>query len=173
IVSAVQVSEAVRVITGQKPMLLNKLLYIDLRQMEFNILPMSAVASCAVCGVNPAGPPEKYQDRLVEETCARDGRRNFIISPKARIEINLEKLKNLLSHRNFRIENAGLLGITFEASDELKICLLKSGIMIAQTSPEVQNNMQKGLFDLYTSLLVDGLGFSAAILPADDLLSTP
>ncbi|MGD9149992.1 MAG: HesA/MoeB/ThiF family protein, partial [Desulfobacterales bacterium] len=95
-IASVQVSEAVKLLIGQQPKLLNKLLYIDLRAFEFNILDMQSVDSCSVCGKNPDGPPEKIADRYFEETCARDGRRNFVLTPSRRINIDLKKLATLV-----------------------------------------------------------------------------
>jgi molybdopterin/thiamine biosynthesis adenylyltransferase len=57
IVSSVRVSEAVRVLTGRQPKLYNKLMYIDLREFEFNILDIPMLESCKVCGTNPDGAP--------------------------------------------------------------------------------------------------------------------
>ncbi|MBT8375196.1 MAG: hypothetical protein KJN80_09830, partial [Deltaproteobacteria bacterium] len=64
IISSVQVSEAVRVLTGQKPKLHNKLFYIDLRKFEFNLLDITARDTCNVCGLKPDGPPGNIEDRF-------------------------------------------------------------------------------------------------------------
>ncbi len=168
IVSSIQVSEAVRLVIGQAPKLFNKLLYVDLRAFEFNILDMQAVDSCKVCGTQPDGLPEEITDRLFEETCARDGRRNFVLSPKERITIDLKKLSKLLIKRRYPIQSAGRLGITFNPSDAVQACILKSGIMIAQTPPESQEEIKGRVFDIYRSIIVDGLGLSPDILPDMD-----
>ena len=94
IVTAIQASEAVRLLIGQEPKLLNKLLYIDLRELRFDTINLPTRENCPVCGISPIGSPEPSADKLFEETCARDGRRNFIISPKRRIEINLAFLRS-------------------------------------------------------------------------------
>jgi adenylyltransferase/sulfurtransferase len=164
-VSSVQVSEAVRLIIGQKPKLYNKLLYIDLREFEFNILEMQSVESCRVCGTQPDGSPEEFANRLFEETCARDGRRNFVLSPNQRINIDLGKLEKFLKKKRFPIQSAGQLGITFRPSKDIQACILKSGIMIAQTPPDTQAHIKDKVFDTYRSILVDGLGFSLDIIP--------
>jgi molybdopterin/thiamine biosynthesis adenylyltransferase len=165
IVSSVQVSEAVRLIIGQKPKLYNKLLYIDLREFEFNILEMQSVDSCRVCGVHPDGLPQEISDRLFEETCARDGRRNFVLSPRRRINIDLGKLSKLLKKRRFPIQSAGQLGTTFNPSNDIQACILKSAIMIAQTPPDTQAKIKDRVFEIYRSIMVDGLGLSPDILP--------
>jgi adenylyltransferase/sulfurtransferase len=168
IVSSIQVSEAVRLIIGQEPKLLNKLLYIDLREFEFNTLDMQAVDSCRVCGSQPDGLPEEITDRLFEETCARDGRRNFVLSPKVRLTIDLKKLGTLLKKRRFPIQSIGQLGTTFNPSKDIQACILKSGIMIAQTPPDTKEEIKDSVFGIYRSIMVDGLGLSRDILPDTD-----
>ena len=165
IVSSVQVFEAVRVLTGQEPKLFNKLLYVDLREFEFNILDIPALESCKVCGLAPDGEPMEIEDRFFEETCARDGRRNFVISPKKRLDINLRKLGGVIKKRGAQIKNSGNLGITFKKSDRFTACILKSGIMIAQTPPQMEDDLKNEVIETYRSILVDGLGLSEKILP--------
>lgn len=165
IVTSLQVLEAVRLLIGQEPKLANKLLYIDLRAMEFNTINIDRLESCSVCGTQPEGLPEPLEEKLFEETCARDGRRNFVISPKERIEIDLEKLGSLLSQRNFRIKTSTKFGITFEQSDDISTSILKSGTMITQTSPELKSNPKDEVLATYKSLVIEGLGLSPALLP--------
>ncbi len=160
IISAVQVSEAVRVLTGRKPKLYNKLLYVDLREFEFNILDIPALESCKVCGTKPDGAPEAVKDRFFEETCARDGRRNFVISPKKRLDIDINQLEAMIRKQGMGIKTAGRLGITFEKSDKITACILKSGIMIAQTPPRLEDNFKNEVFEIYRSILMEGLGLS-------------
>ena len=168
IVSSLQVSEAVRLLIGKEPKLLNKLFYIDLREFEFNILELKAVDSCRVCGNHPDGAPDPIKDRLFEETCARDGRRNFVVSPKQRITISLKELGMLLKRRNFAVQSAGQFGITFYPDRKIQACILKSGIMIAQTPPEMQENIKGKIFEIYVSIMIDGLGLPRDIIPDMD-----
>ena len=165
IVTALQVSEAVSLLIGREPKLLNKLLSIDLRDMQFQMLNLVTRENCPVCGVSPDGLPEPLPDRFFEESCARDRRRTFILSPKQRTEINLEQLSMLLNERGFHITTSGILGITFKQSDDIVSSILKSGVMVAQTSPKLKSNAKDEVFKTYKSILVDGLGLSQAILP--------
>jgi adenylyltransferase/sulfurtransferase len=165
IVASLQVSEAVRLLTGQKPKLLNKLFYIDLREFEFNILDIKALDTCRVCGNHPDGPPNLIKDRLFEETCARDGRRNFVISPKQRLNIPLKKLGRVLRQKGFAVQSAGQFGNTFNSAQDIRACILKSGIMIAQTPPEMQEAIKGKIFEIYRLIMVDGLGLPSDILP--------
>jgi len=168
IVSSVQVSEAVRLLIGLEPKLFNKLLYIDLREFEFKILEMQSVDYCRVCGTHPDGLPEEIIDRLFEETCARDGRRNFVLSPRQRMNIDLGKLAKLLKKRRFPIQCAGQLGTTFNAAGGIQACILKSGIMIAQTPPDTKAEIKERVFEVYQDIMVDGLGFSPDVLPTPE-----
>ncbi len=165
IVSAVQVYEAARVLMGQEPKLYNKLLYVDLREFEFNILDIASLESCKVCGTKPDGEPMAVTDRFFEETCARDGRRNFVISPVKRIDLDMDQLGRAIKERGLPIKAAGRLGITFEKSEQLTACILKSGIMIAQTPPQLERNFKTEVMDTWKSILIDGMGFPADIAP--------
>jgi len=165
IVAALQVSEAVRLLIGQEPKLLNKLLYIDLREMKFDMMNLTSYENCPVCSVRPPSSPEPLEDQFFEETCTRDGRRNFIITPKGKVEINFEQLRKILGARGFHIKTIGIFGITFEQSDDVSISILRSGVMIAQISPKLKSNPKYEIIETYRSILVDGLGISPAILP--------
>jgi molybdopterin/thiamine biosynthesis adenylyltransferase len=165
IVSSLQVSEAVRVLIGQEPKLYNKLLYIDLRELEFNILDIPSMASCRVCGSNPDGEPMEVADRFFEETCARDGRRNFVVSPRKRLDLDMEQLGAAVKDGGLQIKSSGAFGITFQKSERLTACLLKSGIMIAQTPPQMEDDLKPEVVETYRSILIGGLGMSEDILP--------
>jgi molybdopterin/thiamine biosynthesis adenylyltransferase len=165
IVSSLQVSEAVRLLIGKKPKLLNKLFIIDLREFEFTILDMKAVEACKVCGAHPAGPPEKIKDRLFEETCARDGHRNFVVSPKQRIQISLNQLGKILKQKGFAVQSAGQFGTTFKPGRKFQACILKSGIMIFQTPPQMSEDIKVKVLEIYSSIMVDSLGQPRDIVP--------
>ena len=168
IVSSVQVYEAVRVLIGQQPKLHNKLLYVDLREFEFNILDIPALESCKVCGTTPDGELMEISDRFFEETCARDGRRNFVVSPKRRLDLNMEQLGAAVKDGGLQIKSSGLFGITFQKSERLSACILKSGIMIAQTPPQMEDDLKHEVVETYRSILIGGLGLSGDILPDTD-----
>ena len=51
IIASIEVSEAIKLLTGQQPKLVNKLLNFDLNGLEMNLVSLSKVESCTVCGV--------------------------------------------------------------------------------------------------------------------------
>jgi adenylyltransferase/sulfurtransferase len=165
IITAIQVFEAVRVLIGQEPTLLNQLLYFDLPDMKFHKIRIEKSEECPVCGDKPKGSPMILRDNFFEETCARDGRSNFIISPKERVEVNLEEIGRILSERGYRITTSGTFGITFEHSEEITASILKSGIVIVQTSPYLKGSPKEHASWIFKSILIDGLGLSPTILP--------
>ena len=168
VVSSIQVYEAARVLMGQEPKLYNKLLYIDLREFEFNLLDIPSMESCRVCGTRPDGQPMAVKDHFFEETCARDGRRNFVISPTRRATLEMKNLERAVKDQNLQIEFSGRLGITFKKSDRLTACILKSGIMIAQTPPQLESNFKAEVIETWKSILIDGMGLSEEIMPHTD-----
>jgi adenylyltransferase/sulfurtransferase len=168
VVASIQVSEAIRVLTGQKPTLFNKLLYVDLKELEFNILDVPPLESCKVCGKKPDGKPVAVADRWFEESCARDGRRTFSLTPKKRLEVNLIKVAEAIDETGLQVISRGQFGISFEQKKGITACILKSGIMVAQTPPQLDKDIATDVFDIYRSILVNGLGLPEEILPDDD-----
>ena len=164
-VASIQVAEAVRVLSGRQPRLFNKLLYVDLNELEFNILDVPRLESCKVCGTKPDGKPAKLADKWFEESCARDGRRTFSLSPKKRLDLDLEKLGQVIEKKGLPAKSTGLFGISFEHSKGITACILKSGIMVAQTPPRLDEDITREVFEIYRSILIDGMGLSEKILP--------
>ena len=164
-VASLQVSEATRVLTGRQPKLLNKLLYVDLQELEFNILDIPRLDSCKVCGKNPQGNPERVADKKFEESCARDGRRTFSISPQKRIEVDLDKLARLIKKKRLPLKFTGNFGVSFVHPEGITACILKSGIMVAQTPPREDDAISNQVLNIYQTILIDGLGMNKDILP--------
>ena len=167
-IASLQVSEAIRLLIGQKPKLLNKLLYIDLKELEFNLLDIPRLESCKVCGKKPDGRPSEVSDKLFEESCARDGRRTFSVSPPKRLDVNLEKLAGVIKKKKLPLKTTGEFGLSFDHPAGIMVSILKSGIMVAQTPPRSEEDLAPEVRDIYRSVMVDGMGFSEDIVPDID-----
>lgn len=165
IVTSVQVFEAVSLLTGREPQLLNKLLYIDLNETVFEKLSLSVNKNCSVCGIGTKAPLKSLKEKLIEETCSRDGLRNFFVTPRKRTDINIDQLCSILSEKGFGIITTGPYGITFEQSDKIKTSILKSGVMIVQISPGLEDFQKDNVLELYHSIIIERLGLSSDILP--------
>jgi molybdopterin/thiamine biosynthesis adenylyltransferase len=131
VIASLEVSEAVRILTGRQPLLVNKLLHFDLDEMEFNEISLSKVESCPVCGIHPSCSPMPLQRGMVEEICGRKGRKVFVVTPEESLNINVRKLRNYLERKGFSIKVEGKLGLTFSLGD-IKASALKSGVVILE-----------------------------------------
>ena len=131
IIASLEVSEAIRILTGRQPRLANKLLHFDLDEMEFNEISLSKVESCPVCGQHPSGSLMSLKHELVEEICGRKGKKVFVIVPEENLDVNLVELANYLAKKGFSIKVEGKLGLTF-ILQAVKASVLKSGIVILE-----------------------------------------
>jgi len=131
IIASLEVSEAIRILTGKQPRLANKLLNFDLDELEFNEINLSTVDCCPVCGSHPSRSPVPLKHELVEEICGRKGKKVFVIVPEKNLDVNLSKLKNYLTKKGFSIKVEGKLGLTFGLHD-VKASVLKSGVAILE-----------------------------------------
>jgi len=131
IIASLEVSEAIRILTGKQPRLANKLLHFDLDELEFNEINLSKVESCPVCGEHPSGSPVPLKHELVEEICGRKGKKMFVVVPEESLDVDLVGLKSYLAKKGFNIKVEGKLGLTFNLKD-VKASVLKSGIVILE-----------------------------------------
>ena len=141
VIASLEVSEAIRILTGKQPRLVNKLLHFDLDEMEFNEISLSKVESCPVCGEHPSGSPMPLKRELVEEICGRKGRKVFVVVPEENLDINLIVLKNYLKRKGYSIKVEAKLGLTFGLHN-VKASVLKSGIAILEGFKEKEEALK-------------------------------
>ena len=126
IVGGIEVSEAVKIITGKEPSLKNKVLHVDLENLIFNFTKVSRVEECSVCGSGKQ--QEKIKEELIlEELCGRNkGKRTFSITPTYLVELNVDTITSTAKERGFVVENLGDLGLSMRTND-LSISFMKRG----------------------------------------------
>jgi hypothetical protein len=73
LVSGIQVSEAVKIITGQQTSLANTLLYIDLTDLSFEKIQMSRYENCPSCGSKKIEVTTTVAGNSQESTQAKSG----------------------------------------------------------------------------------------------------
>jgi hypothetical protein len=78
-----------------------------------------------------------------------------------------------MKDQNLEVVNAGTMGVTFIKSNHLTGCILKSGIMIAQTPPQLERNFKKDVIETWRSIMIDGMGLPQDSMPSENELSTP
>jgi hypothetical protein len=141
VIASLEVSEAVRILTGKQPRLVNKLLYFDLDEMEFNEISLSKVESCPVCGVSSSCSPMPLRRGMVEEICGRRGRKVFVVVPEEKLDVNLRELRSYLKKEGFSIKAEGKLGLTFVRGD-VKASALKSGVVTLEGITEKEEALK-------------------------------
>ena len=126
IVGGIEVSEAVKIITGKEPSLKNKVLHVDLENLIFNFTKVSRVEECSVCGSGKQ--QEKIKEELIlEELCGRNkGKRTFSITPTYHVELDVDAITSTAKERGFVVENLGDLGLSMR-TNELSISFMKRG----------------------------------------------
>ena len=126
IIGGIEVSEAVKIITGKEPSLRDKVLHVDLENLIFNFTKVSKVEECSVCG--SGRKQEKIKEELItEELCGRNkGKRTFSITPTYSVVLNVDQIKSIAKQKQFTVENLGELGLSLR-TDELSISFMKSG----------------------------------------------
>ncbi|MBS7625501.1 HesA/MoeB/ThiF family protein [Candidatus Bathyarchaeota archaeon] len=166
VISSVQVSEAVRILTGRAPKLAGKILLFDLEDLSFDKIDVTKHERCKICGsqqISFGDLPERY----FEEECARDGRRTFVLTPKIRVSIEIGRLLDRLNEEGIRVKHQGNLGVSFIPSDFLTASLLKSGTMIVQAAPmKGSGPPEDEIIGLYRRVMVEWLGLPVEIVPS-------
>lgn len=129
LVAGAQVSEAIKIVVGQQPSLVNKLLYIDLNDLVFDKIQMNRHDECSSCGRNAIKKPIEAPSLMVEELCGRDrGKRTYTVTPaQIKNDVNLLSILKNAESQGYAITSRGNLGITFSNQNKLLISFLTSG----------------------------------------------
>ncbi len=142
VVASIAVSEALRIIMNQEPLLKNKLMYIDLKTMEFVTLNINRNEKCPVCGTAPERKPEPIKIEEIEASCARDGSGVYFVN-KIIKNIDLSRIKEKGIKEGWKPLLTSNLSITFNVEDGFDITFLKSGTLIAKIKKVDQQTKEK------------------------------
>jgi len=153
IIGGIEVSEAVKIITGKQPSLKDKVLHVDLENLIFNFTKVSRVQECSVCGSGKKQNKPK-EELILEELCGRNkGKRTFSVTPTYRVALNVNDVTSIARERGFDVENLGDLGISIRTND-LSVSFMKSGSAVVVGPKDEQEA---------TSLYKDLLGVKSLI----------
>jgi len=126
IIGGIEVSEAVKVITGKEPSLKDKVLHVDLENLVFNFTKVSRVQECSVCGTGRKQEKPK-EELILEELCGRNkGKRTFSITPTYSVALNVDDVTSIAREKGFVVENLGDLGLSMRTND-LSVSFMKRG----------------------------------------------
>lgn len=147
IVGGIEVAEAVKIITGKKPNLSERILHIDLETLDFNSTRTFRAEECPVCGTGKLEVLPR-EELILEELCGRNrGKRTYSITPTKTFDIDVNAITNTAREKGFIVENQGDLGLSMR-TNELSVSFMKKGsavIVGPKDEPEA--------IELYKSLL--------------------
>jgi adenylyltransferase/sulfurtransferase len=128
IIASIEVSEAIKIITGREPSLKSRLLFLDLRNMFLETVEIRRSDSCETCGQSKASSEkEEGEEFYVEEACSTRGLSYYIVSPNTVFELNLNQE---LPVEYAKVKARHRLSTVFLLDDKVEIHLLKSGVGI-------------------------------------------
>ena len=146
IIGGIEVSEAVKIITGKQPSLKDKVLHVDLENLIFNFTKVSRVQECSVCGSGKKQDKPK-EELILEELCGRNkGKRTFSVTPTYRVALNVNDITSIARERGFDVENLGDLGISMRTND-LSVSFMKSGsaVLVGPKDEQEATSLYKDL----------------------------
>jgi adenylyltransferase/sulfurtransferase len=132
VIASIQVSEVIRIILGKPPSLKNKLIYCDISSVRFEEILVKRSRSCPACGSGSQAAPSQTRHEMIREACGRDNKRVFIVVPRRRLNLDMERLIRLLSLESTRFVAKAELGVTYKTKEGAKASILKSGVMIVE-----------------------------------------
>ena len=132
LVGGIQVSEAVKIILGEKPTLENKLLYVDLNDLSLEKVSVFRQEECPSCGTKRIVSNQlETKQLIIEELCGRDrGKRTYTVTPThISTSLNLIGIEKCAERLGYTIKTKGELGLTIMSSnsDNLSISFMTSG----------------------------------------------
>ena len=147
IIGGIEVSEAVKIITGKEPTLKDKVLHVDLENLIFNFTKVARVQECSVCGSGKKEENPK-EELILEELCGRNrGKRTFSVTPTYPVMLNVDEVTFIAMEKGFIVENLGELGLSIR-TDNLSVSFMKRGSAVL-----VGPRDEKEAISLYKDLL--------------------
>jgi adenylyltransferase/sulfurtransferase len=148
IIGGIEVAEAVKIITGKKPNLADRILHVDLESLEFVSTSTARVDECPVCGTGKSEVVRK-EELIIEELCGRSGgKRTFSITPTSMIDIDVQKITDAAQTKGFKVQNQGELGLSM-STDTTYVSFLKRGSAVIVGTKDESDAVK-----LYKSLIV-------------------
>lgn len=155
LVGGIQVSEAVKIIMGEKPTLENKLLYVDLNDLSLEKVSVFRQEECPSCGTKRIDSNQlETKQLIIEELCGRDrGKRTYTVTPSLiSTSLNLIGIEKSAERLGYTIKTKGELGLTIMSSnsDNLSISFMTSG-----TATIVGAKSEDEALSIYKSIVDD------------------
>jgi len=147
IVGGIEVAEAVKIIIGKKPSLSEKILHIDLENLDFNHTKTFRAEECPICGTGKLDVVQK-EELILEELCGRNrGKRTFSVTPTDTFDLDVNFVTGVAKEKGFLVDNQGDLGLSMRTND-ISVSFMKKGSAVI-VGPKDESEA----ISLYKSLL--------------------
>ena len=147
IVGGIEVAEAVKIVTGKKPSLSDKILHVDIENLDFTFTRTFRAQECPVCGYGQKEETVK-EELILEELCGRNqGKRTFSITPTSTFDLDVNMVTSIAKQKGFLIENQGEFGLSLR-TNEMSVSFMKKGSAVI-----VGPKDEKDAVALYNELL--------------------
>ncbi len=147
IVGGLEVAEAVKIILGKKPSLSDRILHIDIENVDFTSTRTFRADECPICGSGKLEETVK-KEFILEELCGRNrGKRTFSITPTKMFDLDVPKVTSIAKEKGFIVENQGELGLSMR-TNEFSVSFMKKGSAVI-----VGPKDESGAIELYNELL--------------------
>ena len=147
IVGGIEVAETVKVVMGKKPSLSEKILHVDIENLDFTSTRTFRAEECPVCGTGKSEEAVK-EELLLEELCGRNrGKRTFSITPTSTFDLDVDSVTNVAKTQGFLVESQGEFGLSLR-TNELSVSFMKKGSAVVVGSKD-----ETDAISLYKSLL--------------------
>ena len=150
IVGGIEVAEAVKIIIGKKPNLSEKILHIDLENLDFNNTRTFRAEECPICGTGKLECCYKrginFRRTVWDEI---RGKRTFSITPTDTFDLDVKVVTSIAKEKGFLVDNQGDLGLSMR-TDELSVSFMKRGSAVVVGPKDeirsyfiIQNSLRK------------------------------
>ena len=147
IVGGIEVAEAIKIIIGKKPSLSERILHIDLENLDFNGTKTFRADECPICGTGKLEVVPK-EELILEELCGRNrGKRTYSITPTEIFDLDVNAVTGIAKEKGFIVDNQGTLGLSLRTND-LSVSFMKKGSAVVVGSKD-----EADAISLYKSLL--------------------
>ena len=147
LVGGIEVAETIKIILGKEPSLSERILHIDLENLDFSFTRTFKADECPVCGSGKIQETPK-EEMIIEELCGRNrGKRTFSLTPTQTFELDVDGVTKIATEKGFRVENQGDLGLSMRTND-YSVSFMKRGSAVL-VGPKDENEAIR----LYNDLL--------------------
>ena len=89
----------------------------------------------------------------VEESCARDGRGTFFITPNQPKAVDLLLLERSLIRRGYQNVKKSQMAVSFDYTPKMRVHILRSGFAVVQVSPPREERDREEAYKAYLDAL--------------------